>query len=288
MTKPDLKTVKQLAEYVVDAVDKNYLLFFLITSHTQGKIKDSENLPFGMGKTTLAFWLNRLIQGNTDESMDPNWDMTFNTAAYNPYDFICLMDPVIRQKEGRLRNAIFDDLQASCPAEAGVPKAIRRMSSYLTTNRPEVATIIATADNINSISAPLRKLVMFELIVAHRGVYEIQKINYHKNYRKPLQDLGKLDYIETSTFPPLPDHIQKKYELWRATNKAKIFPQLKAELLAFAKLKDWNLSEMDKGVIQTLQLPVSKNGRDYVLRLPPEMGEKFYRETMTVALAKET
>ncbi len=216
-----------------------------------------------------------------------NWDKTFATSAYNPYDFILMMDPKLRKEEGRLNCASFDDLQASCPAEAGVPKAIRRMASYLSTSRPEVACIVSTADNMNGIAAPLRKLMMFEIIVAHRGEYEVQKISYHKNYRKPLQDLGKLDYLEEGKFPALPEEQQRRYELWRAKEKMKLYPQLKAELLAYAKLKNWSIDDLTNGAGVSLNIPVTKNGRDFVLRLPQELGEKFFKENLHVALAKE-
>jgi hypothetical protein len=279
------KTIKYLADYILNAVDNNYLLFFLITSHTQGKIKDAENLPFGMGKTTLLFWLNKIIN-RVDEKKDPSWDLAFQTSAYNTYDFFCLLDPIKRKREGRLNFAGFDDLQASCPAEAGVPRAIRRMSSYLTTNRPEVACIGATADNINNISAPLRRLVMFEIIVAHRGEYEIQKITYHKNYKKPLQDIGKLEYIEEGTFNKLPPHVEARYVDWRVQNKAKVYPQIKAELLAFSQLKDWSLSDLEGGAV-TLKAHVIRSGRDYVIKVPEKLGEKLHRRTLSMALSTE-
>lgn len=286
MPKPNgEKTLKYLADYIANAVDNDYLLFLLITSHTQGKIKDAENLPFGMGKTTLMFHLNRIIN-KIDPVADPDWNKAFETSAYNTYDFFSLFDPLKRKKEGRLNFAGFDDIQASCPAEAGVPRAIRRMASYLTTNRPEVACVCGTADNINNISAPLRRLVCFEVIVAHRGEYEIQKISYHKNYKKPLQDIGKLDYIEEGTFPKLPARVEAKYALWRTMNKAKVYPQIKAELLAYSQLKDWSLSDLEDQGAVTLNMPVGRSGREYVLRLPPELGEKLYRRTCTVAIAK--
>jgi hypothetical protein len=271
-----LHTERELADYILTAIDNNYLITMIITSYTQGKLK-SQNLPFGMGKTTLEFWINNLTNKK-------GWDYSFDTTKYNPYDFMCLMDPELRRKEGRLNCACFDDMQATCPAEQGVPRAIRRMASYLTTNRPEIACIVGTADNINSVSAPLRKLFVFELIVAERGVYEVQKITYHKNYKKPLKDLGKLDYLEEGTFPRLPDEVQKRYEVWRCAEKVKLYPALKAELHAYAKLKEWGPNDIEDGVV-SLDIPVTKNGRDYVLTLPQVLGEKLHRQELHVALA---
>lgn len=270
-------TEKQLADYFLNAIENDYLISLLITSHTQGKLK-SNNAPFGMGKTTLEFWLNYYLNGK-------NWDKTFATTKYNPYDFACLLDPEIRVKEGRLNCACWDDMQATAPAEQGVPRAIRRLASYLTTSRPEVACIIASADNINSVSSPLRKIFLFEAIVAERGLYEIQKISYHKNYKRPLKDFGRLEYLEEGTFPKLPEEQEKRFIEWRVHEKLKIFPSLQTELATFAKLKEWSTDDPLSQVI-TLNLPVVRNGRNFSINLPDELGAKLHRQQVQVAIAK--
>ena len=126
---------------------------------------------------------------------------------------------------------------------------------------------------------------MFEVIVPHRGVYEIQKISYHKNYKKPLQDIGKLDYIEEATFPKLPAHIEARYKLWRVFNKARVYPQIRAKLMAYAKLKDWSLSDLEEDGIVTIDGSVTRSGRDYVIRIPEELGKKLHHQTLSVAMA---
>ena len=70
MTNP--KDFKDFATYLNDAINKNFLLVVLITSQTQGKLK-TENLPFGVGKTTLMLWLMYYMNGGTAETAyEPN------------------------------------------------------------------------------------------------------------------------------------------------------------------------------------------------------------------------
>ena len=186
------------------------------------------NLPFGLGKTSLAFWLSYALHGgdpnDTDETNDV-WDEVFQDLAYYPSKLIRMLIP----KEGTsnsnpIPNVIYDDVQMTAPATQSVPAPIREMASYITTNRPECRTLTLTAPNVNSIAAPLRKLVCYELIVWERGRYEVQQILYHKNFHDPLQDKVELAFIEgtedTSIFDPLPPKILERYNIWRAKEKA--------------------------------------------------------------------
>ena len=109
------------------------------------------------------------------------------------------------------------------PVSSSVPDAIRWLAGSMTTNRPECNTLIFTAPNINSFSAPLRKLVVFELIVFERGKYEVQQIKYRKNFRDPMKDKVLAEFIEGNrefAFEQLPSSVQKRYDDWRAVQKA--------------------------------------------------------------------
>jgi hypothetical protein len=239
-------------------------------------------MPFGLGKTTLEFWLNYYLNGK-------NWDRVFETTKYNPYEFFTLFDPTVRKKEGRLNAVSYDDMQATCPAEQGVPRAVRRLDNYMTTSRPEVACILATADNINNISSPLRKIFLFELIVAERGEYEVQKITYHKNYKKPLHDLGRLEYLEEGEFPKLPQDVENRYNNWRIQEKAKMYPNLLSELSIYSKLRECNADDIDAvGGIVTLSANVVKPRKgQYGIMLPASLGEKLYNHEVTIAVSKK-
>ena len=267
--KKPLKGQREFADYMKDAIKHNFLMVILITSQTQGKLK-SDNLPFGQGKTTLMFWLMYYLNGES-------WDRVFENLCGNPYDLIKLLEP----GRPRIPAAGWDAVQMTAPAEQGVPKVIRKLSSYISDTRPELACLIMTASNINAICAPLRKLVVFEVIVAERGQYEIQKIKYHKNYQQPLQDLCNLEYLEEGTFDKLPDYVQDRYEKWRANSKAKIYPAIRADCEAYMKLQD-DATELNEQSITGSVIKIGNSG--YAIKLPRSIGEKYHRKTLELGV----
>lgn len=264
-----MKTEKEFAEYIQDAIKNNFLLTVLITSQTQGKRK-SENLPYGLGKSTLMFWLSYYMNKQ-------NWDTVFDTLCGNPYDVVNLLEP----GRPRINAATWDAVQMTAPAEQGVPKVLRKLSSYISDTRPEMACLLMTASNMNAICAPLRKLVVFEVIIAERGEYEIQKIKYHKNYYQPLQDRCNLEYLEEGTFPKLPPDVQSRYELWRIGSKGKVYPTLKADCEAYMKLQE-KQCEIAEDAITGSVIKIGNSG--YAVRLPRGIGEKYHRQLVKMSL----
>lgn len=242
-------TPPTLAETLARALNSDFFVLMLISSQTKGKFK-SLNLPFGLGKTTLALWISYMIHGgNPSEASEPNevWEEVFADIYYYPSKLITRLAPNVR-KEGEtmlkpkppMAAFIYDDVQMTAPADQNVPSVIRRFASYLSTNRPEAKVGELTAPNMNSIAAPLRKMIAYELIVWERGHYEVQQIVYHKNFRNPIQDKIELAYVEgtedTSVFDPLPGFVQKRYDEWRATQKSPFQRQLAKELERYEKL----------------------------------------------------
>lgn len=205
-----------LAETLADALKNDFFFAILITSQSQGK-KKSMNLPFGLGKTTLAMWISYVLHGQ-------NWDGVFNDMFYYPSKLAKAIkaDPN-KPEDQKLPNAIWDDVQMMAPAENVVPRPIRNLAGLLSTKRPECSVLTMTAPNILSIAAPLRKLVVFELIVWERSHYEVQRISFRKNFKNPYQDLMDLSFIEgddlTTRFDPLPPEIQTRYNKWRVEMK---------------------------------------------------------------------
>jgi len=262
-----VRTEKQFANYLHDAINNNYLVTILITSQTQAKIK-SQNLPFGLGKTTLALWLSYYLNGE-------NWDNVFQTLCGNPYDLITHLEPGEKRKNA----CVWDAVQMTAPAEQGVPRVIRRLASYLSDTRPEIACLIMTGTNINAICAPLRKLIVFEVIVPARGKYDIQKITYHKNFAQPLIDLSRLKYFEHGDFPKLPNDVYERYEKWRVSNKLKLYPALKDELQSYIKQHEEKVLESN-----TFEGNVIKEGGHYVIRLPESIGKEYHRKKLEIML----
>lgn len=264
-----VKNLKEFSEYLNDAINKNFLLVILITSQTQGKRK-SENLPFGLGKTTLMLWLMYYMNKQ-------NWNTVFEKLCGNPYDIVNLLEPGCK----RTMAAGWDAVQMTAPAEQGVPRVIRKLASYISDTRPELACLIMTASNINAICAPLRKLVVFEIIISERGQYEIQKIKYHKNFYQPLQDLCNIEYLEEGSFPALDDDTMNRYENWRKGSKLKIYPTLKADCETYMKLQEQQ-TEIDEQTVTGSVIKIGNSG--YAVRLPRGLGEKYHRQIVQVGL----
>ncbi len=230
-----------LEEALARALNNDFLIVLLISSQTKGKFK-SLNLPFGLGKTSLSFWLSYYIHGGKSEdsqSDNPVWQEVRNDAFYYPSKLVRRLVPNVERKTP-MACAVYDAVQMTAPADQNVPTVLRKLASYLSENRPECKVIIFNAPNINSISAPLRRLVAYELIVWERGHYEVQQIVYHKNFKNPLMDKIKLEYVEgtpsTSVFDSLPPFMQKWYDEWRAKEKEPYQRQLLKDLDRYEKI----------------------------------------------------
>jgi len=266
---------KDLAEYMLDAIQKNFLISILITSYTRSPLQPSTNLPFGLGKSTLGLWLSYYLNGR-------NWDTVFDRLCYTPLQVGQLLEPGSPRKNAIL----WDAVQATAPSEQGVPKAIRALANYLSEERPELACMIMTASNISTISAPMRKLVIFEVIVVERGVYEVQKINWYKDFKNPLADRPKLEYLENvdnKPFPPLPPDTQKRYDQWRVEQKHFLYPGLLERLDGYVKTKEWEQDQLADGEL-TLEANVVKSSNKYVLALPYELGQSLHKKRVAFAI----
>jgi hypothetical protein len=267
---------KTLADYLNEAVKNDYLVTALITSYTQAKRK-TKNLPFGLGKTTLAFWLSYYLNKQ-------NWDMVFQRVAYNPYDLGKMLQP----GSDRKTCVLWDDVQATAPAEQGVPRPIRKLANFLSTERPEVACLIMTAPNMSLISSPIRRLILFEIIVSERGQYEVQKISYHKNFKSPLIDYAKLDYLEETAveepFPPLPPEVMARYNAWRIDEKLRLYPSLMSDLERYSRLKEWDAVTEDLSELPVLESNVVRAGRGYAIYLPDELGKRMHNQRLRYRL----
>lgn len=267
---------KTLADYLLEAVQNDYLVTALITSYTQAKRK-TKNLPFGLGKTTLAFWLSYYLNGK-------NWDLVFQRCAYNPYSLGKMLQPGTERKTC----VLWDDVQATAPAEQGVPRPIRKLANFLSTERPEVACLLMTAPNMSLISSPIRRLILFEIIVSERGQYEVQKISYHKNFKAPLIDLARLEYMEETAasepFPPLPIDVMQRYNHWRIDEKLRLYPSLMSDLEAYSKLREWDAVTQDLSEVPVLESNVVRAGRGYAVYLPDELGKAMHNQRLRFRL----
>lgn len=264
----------------------------LVTSHTKGKVK-SVNLPFGVGKTTFAMWTSYVVNAkpgtydpskpnlhNPFDENDPvvlqNWRRVFNAMVYNVFDCALMLEPGVQ----RTKLGLWDDVPATAPAERSVPSALYKFKGYVTTTRPEAACLLMTASNRNEIAAPLRKLVLIEVIIAERGYYEVQKVEYHKNYRNPELDKAKLVYLEEGRFPALPDFVQVQYDAWRVEQKRRLFPDMISRLKKFVKLQDKVKYEGE------ILGRVVKAGGRYMVNIPFKVGRELHLQNVKMVLPK--
>ncbi len=239
------KITKNLAQYIGEAIAKDYLITIAITSYTQAKYQTA-NLPFGLGKTTLAMELAYLLNGgsvNDCYSDSSIWEKVHSIMCYNPLDVAKLLEAGTTRKNC----IIWDDPQATAPSSSSVPNAIRKLANFISTERPECACIFLTTPNLNFIAAPLRKLVNFEIIISERGFYEVHKISYFKDFKRPLQDLMHFDYVDEvshdSPFPALPSIQQAWYNNWRTERKRELYPSMMKELTSYVKLGEFSKPE---------------------------------------------
>ena len=277
------KIEKSLGEFLGDAITKSYLITIAITSYTQAK-NQTRNLPFGLGKTSLGMELLYLLLGgsvNDNYQRKDIWEKVHKVMAYDPYCVGEMLEPGRTRTEG----VLWDDVQATAPASQSVPIAIRSLANFISTERPECACIIFTCPNLNFIAAPLRKLVNFEIIVSERGLYEVHKYSYFKDFKRPMQDRMHFDYVEEvprdQPFPPLPDFEQEWYNTWRIARKQALYPNMMKNLKTYTQLQQWEQTG------ETKQLQISghairgAHGKCYV-EVPEEFKGKLIEGAVTV------
>jgi hypothetical protein len=201
--------------------------------------------------------------------------------AYDPYSLGVLLEP------GRERTpcVIYDDVQATAPASQSVPLAIRSLANFISTERPECACIIFTCPNLNFISAPLRKLVNFEIIVSERGLYEVHKYSYFKDFKRPLQDKMHFDYVEEvprdQPFPALPDFEQAWYNKWRIERKQALYPNMMKNLKNYVQLQQWEQTGETKTLTVSGHAIKGPHGKCYI-EVPEEFKGKLIEGAVTV------
>ena len=225
----------RFAQACEDAISENQLVFAAVTSATQASFP-SDAVPYGAGKTSLAFWIayhlnhfDPIQKRYSDVAIDPDdenaWAETKRNTWYYPSKILRSIDAA--SAEGRIiRAGVWDDVQFTAPKKAGLPKALERLVGVLTTERPILRVLIMTFPSMNDISNVVARLVQFECIISKRGYYELQQIVRRKNYHNPQKDFSQMkpdtgqDPVGRSPdFPPLPMHMQTWYDAWREEQK---------------------------------------------------------------------
>ena len=213
------------------------LVIAAITSNTQASF-ESDQTPYGAGKTTLAMHLSyhfnhfdpetkRYYDSALDKDDIKNWGTTNDNMWYYPSRILKSMDKAVAEHR-RLLSGVWEDVQYTAGAQTGLPAAIEELVGDLTTDRPEIGVLFLTMPNVMGVAAAIRNLIQFELIVHSRGRFEVQHVNYRKNFRNPKKDYMHLEYVpgqgrdekEQVDFGPLPLVEQRWYDDWRAEQKS--------------------------------------------------------------------
>lgn len=278
-----MKIKKTLSQYIGEAIADNYLITVAITSYTQAK-HVSANLPFGLGKTTIAMKLCYLLMGGNPDFNDMEiWEKVFGIMAYQPLQVTELLNP-----ESKIRKncMLWDDTQLTAPASSSVPIAIRKLANYISCDRPEVACIFLTCPNLNSIASPLRKLVNFEIIVSERGLFEVHKLSYYKDFNRPLQDRMHFDYVDEinrdEPFTALIPEVQNRYDAWRITQKMALYPALVKDMTTYTRLNEPG-DDLGPGQIEIRGKVVRGNHGKCYIKVPDEYLGKYVSSVVDVS-----
>lgn len=284
-----VKTKESLAYNMINAIKNDYLNYIIITSKTQAAIR-SEQHQFGAGKTTEAMQLSvRMHQPDFEDAIfgvngyenwkpsedanDQMWKNVFEDMVYNPCD---MRDKFFNPKGKRINFGIYDDTQVCCTRTRGVPRFITMLVGEATAARPAIANVCFTSPSILAISAPLRNIIEYEIIIPRRGLYEIQRTIRSKVFDNPEADQGRLVPVEIGTFSDLPKDVKDEYNKWRV--KQKIYLKSSDYSKRFHKIQKEAEGMMEVIDDETTPIPLMKKDEvPYPLRTLTEYME-YQRE----------
>ena len=223
-----------LMEWIVKANEKNYLIFFCITSQAQGKIP-IEGISFGMGKSTLSLWISYLVykyhlkkKGVNVTSIDginQVWDIVFQNLFMRPrvYDQYIFRGPdaphppTILTKHGAIPVIVADDMQETVGKNNRFDPYLQALAMRLTKARDWVSVVVGTMPKKADLFKWYRDLFTMELIIPTRGTFEFQRTIYKKSFRDWDTVIAKGWYESEGKkfgFPPLPTVIERRYKKW--------------------------------------------------------------------------
>lgn len=191
----------QILDYINLAIADNYLLYILITSSAQAKVK-SLGLDYGMGKSTRMLWmLNTIYAGN--------WEKVKRNMVARPIQIRHILD------RGKVNAWGWDDMQATVGKDKQHDPRVRELAYYMTTLRPYYNVMIGTAPHRGMLQKDFRDLFHFEVITPIRGRYEVQQLKRWIDYKHPTRTKDRLRYRGEGFSMALPNHMEEWYRAWR-------------------------------------------------------------------------
>jgi hypothetical protein len=234
MSKPTVIELKSLDDFIKAAIYHDFLIAILITSASEGKLKNL-GIDFGVGKSTLMLdlcyaWVDSCgshFRLNPCETRDQKWDRVFEMLHAFPYELEEFFYKSPKRYPGEPVFFMLDDIQRVFGKSRSRDNYVRSLRDRATTARPQLAVLFATAPDIGELAYPWRYFFNFEVKVAERGYYEVQRLKKWTMFENPYQTMVRLDYkgevsrqLEAETgqrlnFLALPNDIQDRYDNWR-------------------------------------------------------------------------
>lgn len=191
-----------ILDYINLAIKDNYLVYILVTSSAQAKVK-SLGLDYGMGKSTRAMWmLNTIYAGN--------WEKVKSNMVARPVQIKKILDRGFTTMAWG-----WDDMQATVGKDKQHDPKVRELAYYMTTLRPYYNVMIGTAPHRGMLQKDFRDLFHFEVITPVRGRYEVQQLKRWIDYKKPTRTKDRLRYRGEGFSMALPKHMEVWYRAWR-------------------------------------------------------------------------
>lgn len=237
-----MSKLNSLIDYIDTAINENRLIFIVVTSAAQGKIK-TKGFSFGEGKSSLAMGIAKRIYGGDEEQVKVNMGYTQEH------------DEDMMLRNDRTLCWIHDDLQMSYSKSRSYDPEIKEMAGILSASRPYLAVYIGTCPHLGMIAHAIRELFMFEIKVPTRGYYEVQQIKHITPFDDPLNVRTRLDYMGESAFPKPSATMEEWYVKWRNF-------EFKENLMKFRERKRLK-REKPKPIINESEL--SNAGRQLVM-----------------------
>jgi len=235
MSGHDVIVLKTISDFIDAAIWHDFLIAILVTSASEGKLKNL-GIDYGVGKSTLMLNLCFIFidmygdkfRLNPCATRDEKWNRVFEMLHGFPYELEEYFYKAPKRYPGEPMFFMLDDIQRVFGKSRSRDNYVRSLRDRCTTARPQLAVLMATAPDIGELAYPWRYFFNFEIKIAERGYYEVQRLKKWTMFDNPYQTMVRLDYkgevsreVEAETgltlrFPPLPSDVQTRYDDWRS------------------------------------------------------------------------
>jgi len=210
-------------DYIDACINGDRLMFISITSSAEGKIP-AEGFKYGQGKSSLAGGFSKGIHKQYHSLGDLQAEKLVKENM--GYTWLHHVEAVRQAKKQRKMVYVMDDLQRIAGKSVSRKREVQEWAEFFSTARPLFAIVIATCPDLGALAKCFRDLMMFEIKVPARGIYEIQMIKTKTIFKDPLNPIKLLHYLGESTFPKPSPEWEKWYKKWRMEGSYDVFEEM--------------------------------------------------------------